>query len=118
MNCAAATFGKILQVGGPSFTENVLEMEVQRAADLMTLDKTEYGRYAGILILSEIATHASDQFYRYVGPTLEKVVIPLKDQRVSCAFESFLDLFNTSEGIHPEICVHFTISMSLPRSQP
>jgi len=87
MSAAASTFGRILQVGGPGFTENVLEMEVQRAVDLMTVDKTEYGRYAGIVILNEIATHASGQFYQHVVPTLEKIVIPLRDPKVRCVDE-------------------------------
>jgi serine/threonine-protein kinase mTOR len=93
MLTAASTFGRILQVGGPGFTENVLEMEVQRAVDLMTVDKTEYGRYAGIIILNEIATHASGQFHQHVISILEKIVIPLRDPRVSRisedAFQSF-----------------------------
>jgi serine/threonine-protein kinase mTOR len=93
MLAAASTFGKILDVGGPGFTENVLEMEVQRAVDLMTVDKTEYGRYAGIAILTEIAIHASAQFHQYVVSTLEKIVIPLREPKVSCintdAFQSF-----------------------------
>jgi FKBP12-rapamycin complex-associated protein len=93
MVAAASTFGEILEVGGPGFTENVLEMEVQRAVDLMTVDKTEYGRYAGILILTEIAMHASGQFHQHVISTLEKIVIPLRDPKVGCigkdTFQSF-----------------------------
>ncbi|CAG8608891.1 7808_t:CDS:10, partial [Acaulospora colombiana] len=81
MNAAASTFGKILQVGGPSFTETVLDAEVLRAVDLMTVDKTEHGRYAGIIILIETATHASGQFYRHVNQILEKVVTPMRDPR-------------------------------------
>ncbi|KAG8832494.1 phosphatidylinositol kinase- protein kinase tor1 [Serendipita sp. 400] len=81
MTAAAATFGKILQVGGPSFTGSVIEMEVQRAWDLMTQDKTEHGRFAGVVILTEIATYASAQFFAYVNLTLEKVVTPLRDPR-------------------------------------
>lgn len=81
MMAASATFGRILQVGGPVFTESVLEAEVQRAVDLMTVEKTDHDRHAGILILNEIVTHASDQLYRYVNPILEKVVIPLRDTR-------------------------------------
>lgn len=82
MNHAAETFGKILQVGGPGFTENIIETEVQRAVDLMTVDKTEPGRYAGVIILIEIASHASGQFYRYVNLILDKIVVPLRDFRV------------------------------------
>jgi FKBP12-rapamycin complex-associated protein len=93
MTAAATTFGKILQVGGPGFTENVLEMEVQRAVDLMTVDKTEHGRYAGIVILTEIATHASGQFYRYVISILEKIVIPLRDPRVSYMCQDSVEPF-------------------------
>jgi FKBP12-rapamycin complex-associated protein len=86
MNAAASTFGKILQVGGPSFTETVLDAEVLRAVDLMTVDKTEHGRYAGIIILIETATHASGQFYKHVNQILEKVVTPMRDPRVSAQF--------------------------------
>jgi FKBP12-rapamycin complex-associated protein len=86
MVAAALTFGKILQVGGPGFTENIIETEVQRAVELMTVDKTEHGRYAGVVILTEIATYASPQFYRYVNLILDKIVTPLRDFRVShCA---------------------------------
>jgi FKBP12-rapamycin complex-associated protein len=83
MIAAALTFGKILRVGGPGFTENIIESEVQRAVELMTADKTEHGRFAGVVILTEIATYASAQFYRYVNFILEKIVIPLRDFRVS-----------------------------------
>ncbi|KAG8833646.1 phosphatidylinositol kinase- protein kinase tor1 [Serendipita sp. 399] len=83
MTVAATTFGKILHVGGPSFTGSVIEMEVQRALDLMTQDKTEHGRFAGVVILTEIAVHASSQFANYVNLTLEKVVYPLRDPRES-----------------------------------
>lgn len=82
MTAAAATFGKILQVGGPGFTAAVLEMDVQRAVELMTVDKTEHARYAGILLLTEMSEHASAaQFYHYVS-AIEKVVVPMRDPRV------------------------------------
>jgi hypothetical protein len=94
MTAAAATFGKILQVGGPGFTQNVLEVEVQPAVELMTVDKTEHGRYAGILILTEISTHAGAQFYRYVSAILEKVVVPMRDPRVSLLLSRIVALFD------------------------
>ena len=83
MTAAASTFGKILQVGGPSFiTESLIDIEVQRAVSLMVEDKTEHGRYAGVAILTEIATHASQQFYRHVGTVLKEILVPLRDSRV------------------------------------
>lgn len=87
MIAAAQTFGKILEVGGPGFiTENVIDTEIQRGVELMTNDKTEHGRFAGVAILIEFATHAGGQFNRYINLILEKVIVPLRDPRVSIGF--------------------------------
>lgn len=84
MTAAASTFGKILQVGGPSFvTGSLIDGEVQRAVSLMVEDKTEHGRFAGVAILTEIATHASQQFYRHVSTVLKEIIVPLRDSRES-----------------------------------
>jgi hypothetical protein len=52
MDDAAATLGKIYHVGGTEFAVPVIENEVQRAVELMTNDRAEHARYAGILIFS------------------------------------------------------------------
>lgn len=115
MMAAAMTFGKILQVGGPEFTKSILEMEVQRAVDLMTVEKTDWDRHAGILILNEIATHASEQFYRYVTTILEKIVIPLRDTRVCTQKASFIVLLNFFfVGIYSQSGSNPAIEMSCP----
>jgi serine/threonine-protein kinase mTOR len=82
MDDAAATLGKIYHVGGTEFAVPVIENEVQRAVELMTNDRSEHGRYAGILILTELAAQASVPFWVHVGPVLEKVITPIRDSRV------------------------------------
>ena len=92
MDDAAATLGKIYHVGGTEFAVPVIENEVQRAVELMTNDRAEHGRYAGILILTELATQASVPFLVHVNSISEKVVIPIRDSRVSTAYSSSLRL--------------------------
>ena len=88
MDDAAATLGKIYHVGGTEFAVPVIENEVQRAVELMTNDRAEHGRYAGILILTELATQASVPFWVHVNSISEKVVIPIRDSRVRAACSS------------------------------
>ena len=90
MDDAATTLGKIYHVGGTEFAVPVIENEVQRAVELMTNDRAEHGRYAGILILTELASQASVPFWVHVNPVLEKVIIPIRDSRVNIASPSNL----------------------------
>jgi hypothetical protein len=92
MDDAAATLGKIYRVGGTEFAVPVIENEVQRAVELMTNDRAEQGRYAGILILTELATQASVPFWAHANPILEKVVSPIRDTRVRASSFSNLPI--------------------------
>jgi len=96
MDDAAATFGKIYHVGGTEFAVPMIENEVQRAVELMTNDRPEHARYAGILILTELATQASVPFGVHANPVSEKVVIPIRDSRVRTASCSSLRLLFSS----------------------
>jgi len=103
MDDAAATLGKIYHVGGTQFAVPVIENEVQRAVELMTNDRAEHSRYAGVLILTELAAQASVPFWVHVNPVLEKVVIPIRDSRVRTAGSSILLLpFRNFAGDCPQ----------------
>lgn len=85
MEFAAKILGKIVkgggsQGGGSQFGDAFMEFEVPGSIQLLQSDKAE-GRYAGILVLNELASCNAIDFYPHAPLVLEKLPIPLRDPR-------------------------------------
>ncbi|KAJ7093820.1 phosphatidylinositol 3-kinase [Mycena belliarum] len=88
---ASKTLGHILAVGGPSFGENFMEPQVSAAIALTTSshsggdrnDALGMARYAGTLILKELALNMPTQFHPHLPAVLEAAILaPLRDPRL------------------------------------
>ncbi|KAJ6525906.1 phosphatidylinositol 3-kinase [Mycena vulgaris] len=84
---ASKTLGRILAVGGPAFGENFMEHQVPAAVALINSthgggDKLSMARYAGTLILKELALNMPVQFHAYLSAVLDNVLAPLRDPRL------------------------------------
>jgi serine/threonine-protein kinase mTOR len=82
MMAASKTLGKIAEIGGVAFGERFMEFEVPAAIDLMQPDKQEPPRYAGVLILKELARNSPNYFHSHIGAVFENILLPLRDQRL------------------------------------
>ncbi|KAF7308508.1 Serine/threonine-protein kinase TOR [Mycena chlorophos] len=88
---ASKTLGHILAVGGPAFGESFMEQQVQGAIGLMGAthsgsseknDSLGMARYAGALILKELALNMPAQFVPHLPAVLDGAVLaPLRDSR-------------------------------------
>src|SRR5258705_10265635 len=58
MLAASKTLGCIAKIGGSAFGERFMDYEVPAAIELMQPDKQESPRYAGVLILKELAKNS------------------------------------------------------------
>lgn len=81
MQTAAEALGKIVQAGGATFDDHFMDFEVPSAIELMQSGQ-ELARYAGVLILKELALHNPTSFYQHISLVLDKLLIPLRDQRL------------------------------------
>ncbi|KAF7324662.1 Serine/threonine-protein kinase TOR [Mycena kentingensis (nom. inval.)] len=82
---ASKTLGHILAVGGPAFGESFIEPEVQGAIALTASvhDTLGMARYAGALILKELALNMPAQFVPHLPDVLDGAVLaPLRDTRL------------------------------------
>ncbi|GBE86637.1 Serine/threonine-protein kinase tor2 [Sparassis crispa] len=82
MLAASKTLGKIAAVGGPEFGERFMDFEVQAAIKLLQADKQEPGRYAGVLILKELARNSPTFFHSHISLVFDNILVPLRDARV------------------------------------
>eukprot|EP00834_Sanchytrium_tribonematis_P001859 NODE_49_length_31687_cov_0.791123.p1 type:complete len:2184 gc:universal NODE_49_length_31687_cov_0.791123:15256-8705(-) len=84
MEYAAKAMGKLSSpsIGG-SLAVELVEFEVKRSIEWLMNDKTEYKRYAAVLIIKEIACNASTILYGYMGQILDCIWIPLRDPRLN-----------------------------------
>lgn len=82
MQTAAEALGKIVEVGRQTFEDTFMEYEVPAAIELMQTDSKEPGRYAGVLILKELALHNAANFYPHIALVFDKLLIPLRDSRL------------------------------------
>ena len=79
MQAAATALGKIVEVGvSTMFDDSFMRSEVDAAIQLL---QTENSRYAGVLILKELALHNPTAFYPLVSHVLDKIIILLRDPR-------------------------------------
>lgn len=103
MQKAAETFGRIFAVGGNLFAENLAEIEVQQAVDLLSAEQNEHARVAGSLILIQLAMNAPSFYYAHTGLILDRILVPLRDSRVRYIFV-FYTITNISIGSCSATC--------------
>ncbi|THV05541.1 FAT-domain-containing protein [Dendrothele bispora CBS 962.96] len=82
MLAASKTLGQIAEIGGSAFGERFMDFEVPAAIELMHPDKQESPRYAGVLILKELARNSPTYFHSHINIVFENILVPLRDQRV------------------------------------
>ena len=82
MLAASKTLGRIAEIGGSAFGERFMDFEVPAAVELMQPDKQESPRYAGVLILKELARNSPTYFHSHIGIVFDNILVPLRDQRV------------------------------------
>lgn len=82
MLAASKTLGHIVAEIGPAFGEQLMDFEVQAAIGLIQPDKPESPRYAGVLILKELAKNSPTYFHAHIGTVFDSILVPLRDQRV------------------------------------
>ena len=78
---ASRTLGNITRIGGNAFGEQFLDKELPAAIVLLAGDKQEASRYAGVLILKELAHNSPIHFHAHIRLVFDKILIPLRDQR-------------------------------------
>jgi FKBP12-rapamycin complex-associated protein len=79
MLAASKTLGQIARNGGATFGDNFMVMEVSAAIELLQQDGA---RYAGVLVLKELARNAPAHFHLHVNLVFDKIMVPLRDARV------------------------------------
>ncbi|KAI0330947.1 FAT-domain-containing protein [Cubamyces sp. BRFM 1775] len=82
MLAASKTLGQIAEISGPAFGDYFMDYEVQSAIALLQADKQEPGRYAGVLILKELARNSPTYFHSHISLVFDKILVPLRDTRV------------------------------------
>ena len=82
MLAASKTLGCIAKMGGSAFGERFMDYEVPAAIELMQPDKQESPRYAGVLILKELAKNSPTYFHSHISIVFDNILGPLRDQRV------------------------------------
>jgi FKBP12-rapamycin complex-associated protein len=82
MLAASKTLGQIARSGGATFGDNFVVMEVSSAIELLQQDKQEASRYAGVLLLKELARNAPAPFHAHITLVFDKIMVPLRDPRV------------------------------------
>ncbi|KAF8928817.1 armadillo-type protein [Dissophora ornata] len=80
MTVAARALGKLAQQGGP-FMADFVEFELTRAIEWLAGDKQEARRHASVLVLAELARHASVIVYPYVGTILNNIWGAMRDSK-------------------------------------
>ncbi|KAI0091642.1 phosphatidylinositol 3-kinase [Irpex rosettiformis] len=97
MLAASKTLGKISYIGGAAFGERFMDYEVQAAIELLqpsgsgssstfssssSSSASDTSRYAGVLILKELARNNPIYFHSHIGLVFDKILIPIRDPRV------------------------------------
>ena len=81
MMAASKTLGRIAEIGGTAFGERFMDFEVPAAIELMQPDKQEAPRYAGVLILKELARNSPNYFHSHIDIVFDNILTPLRDPR-------------------------------------
>ncbi|KAG0343766.1 phosphatidylinositol kinase- protein kinase tor1 [Podila humilis] len=92
MTVAAHALGKLAQQGG-AYTADFVEFELKRAIEWLSGDQQEARKHASVLILGELARHASVIVYPYFSSILENIWPTFRENRF---MESrFVEVCNT-----------------------
>jgi FKBP12-rapamycin complex-associated protein len=78
---ASKSINHVSSAGG-AFNESFMDHQVPAAINLIQPDKQESPRYAGVLILKELARNSPTYFYAHIGLVFDNILVPLRDQRV------------------------------------
>ncbi|KAH8990674.1 armadillo-type protein [Lactarius hatsudake] len=78
---ASKTLGKIVEIGGATFGEifNSMGFQVPAAISLLQEYNQESARYAGVLILKELARNGPVYFHPHIDLVFDNVLIPIRD---------------------------------------
>jgi FKBP12-rapamycin complex-associated protein len=79
---ASKTLGKIAHIGGTAFGDGFMDKEVPAAIEMLQADKQESHRYAGVLILKELAKNSPTYFHSHINLVFERILVPLRDSRL------------------------------------
>ncbi|KAK0535707.1 phosphatidylinositol kinase- protein kinase tor1 [Tilletia horrida] len=81
---ASKALGRIVKIAGATFTDQFMEMETDRALALLNVnDRDEYGRYAAVCILRELAYNVPNLLYPFVPRILDqRIWVALRDSRL------------------------------------
>ncbi|KAK0440964.1 armadillo-type protein [Desarmillaria tabescens] len=82
MLVASKTLGQIAHIGSSAFGCRFVDYEVPAAIELMQPEKQESPRYAGVLILKELARNSPGYFHSHISLVFENMVVALRDQRI------------------------------------
>ncbi|KAF8519025.1 phosphatidylinositol 3-kinase [Hysterangium stoloniferum] len=83
MVAASKSLGKIAKIGDQVLGERFIEHEVPDSIELLSSnDKTEQSRYAGVLVLKELARNSPGYFIQHINLIFDKILLPLRDPRV------------------------------------
>ncbi|KAK2463572.1 hypothetical protein APHAL10511_004323 [Amanita phalloides] len=82
MLAASKTLGQIAEIGGAAFGERFMDFEVPAAIEFLQPDKQESYKYAGVLILKELARNSPTYFHSHIGIVFDNILAPLRDPRV------------------------------------
>lgn len=78
MVAASKTFGRIVKIGGARFGQYSMDYEVRAAIQLLH-PMQETSRYAGVLILKELAQNYPTCFHSHVDLVFDNILYPLRD---------------------------------------
>ncbi|KAM6497086.1 phosphatidylinositol 3-kinase [Amanita muscaria] len=82
MLAASKTLGQIAEIGGAAFGERFMDYEVPAAIEFLQPDKPESYKYAGVLILKELARNSPTYFHSHIGIVFDNILVPLRDPKV------------------------------------
>ncbi|KAG0356937.1 phosphatidylinositol kinase- protein kinase tor1 [Podila minutissima] len=102
MTVAARALGKLAQQGG-TYTADLVEFEIKRAIEWLAGDQQEARKHASVLILGELARHASVIVYPYFNSILENIWPTFREHRQSlreAAADALSALLVVIEGRH------------------
>ena len=93
MVAASKSLGKIAKIGDQVLGERFIEHEVPDSIELLSpTDKTEQSRYAGVLVLKELARNSPMYFIQHITLIFDKILLPLRDPRVCIIMHMIIQL--------------------------
>ena len=103
MVAASKSLGKIAKIGDQVLGERFIEHEVPASIELLSsTDKTEQSRYAGVLVLKELARNSPMYFNPHISLIFDKILLPLRDPRVCLAY-SHVCSFSSSDSLQVHV---------------